>query len=239
MSLISIITITKDDGPLLERAVESVRSQTIRPDEVEHIIIDSGRKPVKAVVGAELRRVPSCGIYGAINEGIRNTSGDIIGMVHGNDRLAFDGVLERVREIFDADPELDFMYGSVEFRRPDTGRVTRFYDSSRFRPELLDCGFGPAHTTLFCRRRVFDKVGLYDESFRICGDFEMWLRLFDPANGLKWHFEPLVMTHMSPGGVASRLANRLNVTLREKLRALRMHGHPASLLRLIKRIAYL
>ncbi len=238
MKSVSIITITKDDGVLLDSTVRSVRAQTVF-DRIEHVIVDGGTKPLPRYEGVDVRRMPPRGVYSAINEGIRCSSAPIVGMVHGNDIFASDRVVEHVLDIFDADPELDFVYGSLVYRNCSSGKICRKYDSGKFKPELLDCGFGPAHPTLFARRRVFESVGLYDESFRISGDFEMWLRLFDPQNSFKWHFEPEVMTVMTKGGISSRLSNQLTVNVREKLRALRMHGHPANIFSLLRRFFYL
>lgn len=238
MKSVSIITITKDNGSLLDLTVRSVRAQTAF-DRIEHVIIDSGESPLPPYDGASVFRMPPRGVYAAINEGIRRSTAPIVGMVHGNDVFASERVVERVLEIFAKDPDLDFVYGSLVYRNCGSGKICRKYDSGKFRPALLDCGFAPAHPTLFARRRVFENVGLYDESFRISGDFEMWFRLFDPQNGFKWHFEPTVMTVMTKGGISSQLHNQLTVNVREKLRALRMHGRPANIFRLLRRFFYL
>lgn len=239
MERVSIITITRNDGPLLMRAVRSVVSQTAA-GRIEHLVVDGNDAPAATFPGMpHTVRVEPRGVYAALNEGIRRTSGAIIGMVHGNDIFASDKVVERVLGIFDEDPALDFMYGNLLYADPTTGKVRRTYDSGRFRPALLTCGFGPAHPTLFARRRVFEKVGLYDESFRVSGDFEMWLRLFAADAGLKWRFEPYVSHIMSTGGTSSRLANQLTVNLWEKRRALRMHGRPSGFFGLLKRFLYL
>lgn len=240
MESLSIISITRNDGTALHAAARSVEAQTAR-GRIEHLVVDSGDIP--ATLPRECRahvvRTEPRGVYAALNEGIRRSSGEIIGMVHGNDRLASERTVERVLGLFDADPELDFVFGNLEYRDPLTGRLRRRYDCSRFRPGLLEYGFGPAHPTLYARRRVFERAGLYDETFRIAGDFEMWLRLFAPEAGLKWAHLDEVLAIMSPGGLSSRLRNQLSINIREKLRALRMHGRRASAARLLLRVFYL
>ncbi len=160
-------------------------------------------------------------------------------MVHGNDWLPNSDVTRKVLDLFDAEPELDFIFGDVEYRHLKTDRLLRNYSAARFQPPLLDYGFTPGHPTLYVRRRVFDRVGLYDESFRIGGDFEMWLRLFDPAIALRWKYTGETMAVMSPGGISQRFINQISVTPLEKRRALRMHGRSGNLLRLMVRLLYM
>ncbi|MDE6310475.1 MAG: glycosyltransferase [Muribaculaceae bacterium] len=240
MKKLSIITITYNDGDTFRKAVESVDAQTARP-EIEHIVVDSSNVPVALPPESDARlvRTEPRGVYASLNEGIRQSTCDVIGMVHGNDWLPDADVARKVIEAFDADPELDFIFGDVEYRNLKTGRLLRSYSAARFRPQLLDYGFTPGHPTLYVRRRVFDLVGLYDESFRIGGDFEMWLRLFDPQAGLRWRYTGEKMAVMSPGGISQLLVNQISVTPLEKQRALRMHGRNGNMLRLIVRLLYM
>lgn len=238
MERVSIITITRNDGALLDRAVRSVREQSARR-QIEHIVVDGSDRTPGDIEGVTMIHTAPRGVYAALNEGIRHCSGEIIGMVHGNDFFASEAVVRKVLDIFEAEPELDFVFANLLYTDPVTGKERRFYNSSRFEPGLLERGFGPAHPTLFARRRVFERVGLYDESFRVAGDFEMWLRLFDAKAGLRWRCEPVVTHVMSTGGISSRLKNQLTVNLQEKRRALRMHSRRASWWRLLERFLYL
>ena len=234
-----LITITRNDGPRLLETIESVRQQSAA-SRITHIIVDSSTEPQGPLPGdRHIIITPPRGVYAALNEGIRECREDIIGMVHGNDALASPDIIAEVLRIFGSDPDLDFVYGKVVYRRPGARKFCRIYDGALFRPELLECGFVPPHPSLFVRRRVFEKVGLYDESFKVCGDTEMWLRLFDPGNAFRYRYIPLVTTIMSTGGISSKFWNRLLVHLPEKRRALRMHDRPASYFRLLKRFLYL
>lgn len=239
MKDLSLITITRNDGPLLRVAQTSINWQSAR-GRIEHIIVDSSdlpiivREPQVQVIRMEPR-----GVYAALNEGLRASSGEILGMLHGNDRFFSPDVVETVLDLFDNDPELDFIFGDLVYEKTSTHTIMRRYDSGRFRPELLTAGFAPAHPTLFMRRRVMEKVGYYDESYRVAGDFEMWLRLFNPEHGFKWRHLPKVMVAMSHGGISSLLKNQLTVNPIEKLRALRRNNLPANFFRLFKRINYL
>lgn len=104
---ISIVTITRGDGPLLKRAVESVYAQSL-PDDVvlEHIVVDGNIEPgdpgvlTAEALGSKVLRVPPRGCYNAMNEGLDVASGQIVGLLHGTDFYAGTKVLSQVVETF-------------------------------------------------------------------------------------------------------------------------------------------
>jgi glycosyltransferase involved in cell wall biosynthesis len=38
------------------------------------------------------------------------------------------------------------------------------------------------HSTIFCKKEVFEKLGFYNESFRFMQDYELWIRIVDKIN---------------------------------------------------------
>jgi|GEM_PF-5770124 len=58
----------------------------------------------------------------------------------------------------------------------------------------------PPHPTLFLRKEVYNKHGLFDTTFKIAGDYDFMLRVMtDPAMNLR--YLPEVITRMRLGGV--------------------------------------
>lgn len=245
---ISIVTITLDDDPwLIADNVGSVRGQATSFD-IEHILVEGGSRKHNDTLrhidsSLKIYNQAPAGIYSAINYGLCRTSGGIIGLVHGSDRLASDDVAETVGRCFSDHPEVDFIYGDIVYARKVSAEgpreLVRRYSGSRFRPDLLKYGVQPPHPSLFIRRSAMDKIGLYNEKFVICGDFDYWLRLFSPGAGLCWKYLPKVMVEMSPGGISSKWSNRLRVSFPEKLRALRENGICSNPLMLLWRVFYL
>ena len=78
-----------------------------------------------------------------------------------------------------SDPSLDAVFGDIHFihdGEPD--KVTRYYSSKIFSPFWVRFGFMPAHPSLYVRRKVYEKTGLYKLDYKIGADFEMVVRMF-------------------------------------------------------------
>lgn len=231
---ISIVTCTRNEAKTLRHALLSVKAQNY-PD-IEHIVVDGRSVDDTAAVVADfdgvkiVERDPH-GVYDALNYGFSIASGDILGFVHGNDRIPRNDVLSSVAREFEADPDLDFIYGNLRYIKPRTHRHVRIYYAGEFTPNQLSGGMAPPHPTLYMRRRVFDRVGLYRLDMRNAADFEMWIRLFNDKS-LKYKYIPMVLAEMTTGGRSASPMARLIYNNREKLRALRLHGMPACPLRL-------
>lgn len=241
MTKISIISITKDNGPLLRRTIDSVLAQELPHGvSIEHIIVDSGA-PGSAEVeygrshGSKVVEVPPRGVYDAINAGLQHATGDIVGLVHGADVYNHNKVLAQVADAF-ADGKTDFLYGDIVFSRATSPEViTRYYSAAGFEPKWLLRGFAPPHPSLFMTRRTQEAVGLYDPSYKIAGDFEMSLRLFIDHRNLRYKYLDDPMVRMTAGGLSARLINRIFRNTYEINRALYSHGYRYRLLHVLTR----
>jgi GT2 family glycosyltransferase len=83
-------------------------------------------------------------------------------------------------------------------------------------------GVMPAHPSLFLRREVYDRVGEYDPSFRIAGDFELCLRVFLLAT-TSYRYVNDAIVRMPSGGLSNRgWRSKLTIT-REMVKACAMN----------------
>lgn len=225
---ISIITAVYNREGTIARAIRSVQSQD--HDDVEHLVIDGASHDRTCEIVKEcasplvtLVSEPDEGIYDAINKGIRAADGEVIGLLHSDDRFAHEGVLSAVASHFQ-DASLDAVYADAAFfseRAPD--KLIRRFNSGRFGPEKIQMGWVPAHTALFLRRRVFDRFGLYKTDYRIAADFEFIARIFK-GGGITSRYVPEVWAHMQTGGVSTAGLSSNIVGNREILRACRENG---------------
>jgi len=139
------------------------------------------------------------GIYDALNKGIFYSSGDIIGLLHSDDVFASSDVLSQIYTVF-KETNCDGVYGDLFFIK--NGSIYRKWVSEKFKPFLLNKGWMPPHPTLFLKKEVFNKHGLYDTDFKIAADYDFILRIFKDQS-LKFEYLPITITNMSIGGVST------------------------------------
>jgi glycosyltransferase len=225
---ISIITAVYNREKTIAQAIGSVATQNY--ENVEHLIIDGGsRDGTLAEVeklshpGIRVISEPDHGIYDALNKGIRNATGDVIGLMHSDDFFAHDQVLDTVVDAF-ARTGADAVYGDLDYvAANDTSRVIRHWKSTEFAPRILARGWMPPHPTLFVRREAMMRLGLYNTDYRIVADYEAILRWFGKGK-LKPAYVPEVLVKMRVGGESNRSFERILRKSREDYRALRTNG---------------
>ncbi len=237
---ISIVTVTLNEAEALRHSLASVAAQGY-PD-LEHIVVDGHSTDNTASVVAEFPGVKFAqlepnGTYDALNYGFILCSGDILGFIHGNDAMAHGKVLNTIAKEFEADPDLEFIYGDMRYVKPVTYKHVRIYYAGKFKPSNLLGGIAPAHPTLYIRRRVWEKIGKYRLDFPKAADFEMWIRLFKDKS-LKYKYLPLVIAEMTTGGRSTMWSARLLTNNVEKWKALKLNGMPANPFRLLAKYIY-
>lgn len=203
---ISIITITYNSARTLQRALDSVQSQTYK--DIEHIIVDGastdGTKELiedYAEANTNVRWVSEKdkGIYDALNKGIRMATGDAIGFLHSDDVFySTDSVAHIARAL--EEEGVQVVYGDLQYCNGE--KVVRRWKSNDFNPYALKYGWMPPHPTVYVRREVYQEVGEYDEWFRISADYDMMLRIF--TAGYRSRYLPEVLVSMEVGGASNK-----------------------------------
>ena len=83
----------------------------------------------------------------------------------------------------------------------------------------------PGHPTLFLRRSVYEKYGMYDTSYRCAADYEFMVRfLKEPENKLA--YVPEVLVAMFYGGTSNAGLKNYLISFREGYLALRTNKVP-------------
>lgn len=222
---ISIITAVYNRVDTIEHAMRSIQSQS-HPN-LEHIIQDGGSTDGTLDVirnfsndSTSLISEPDSGIYDAINRGIMRASGDVIGLMHSDDFFAHSKVLERVAAVMQH-PNVDGVYGDLEYvSANDTTRVIRHWRAGEVSMAKLRYGWMPPHPTLYLRREVFDKWGLYDVNMRIAADYDAILRYLKVGK-LNIEYISEVLVKMRVGGESNKSIGRIVNKSREDLIAIR------------------
>ncbi len=225
---VSIITATYNSEASIASALKSVFSQSYL--NLELVVIDGNSKDKTVSVIKKLYTRPAeiisekdKGIYDALNKGICKATGDIIGFVHSDDFLASPEVISEIVAAFH-NYDVDGVYGDLQYvHKEDTSKVIRYWKSEQFYPHILGKGWMPAHPTLFLKREVYEKHGLFNLDYKIAADYDLMLRIFSDT-ALKFHYLPQVVTKMRVGGASNRSLKNIKLKSTEDLRALRTNG---------------
>ena len=225
---ISLITATHQCGSTVGDCLDSVAAQTHA--DVQHVVIDGASTDgTMAAIERHRGRVstilsePDGGIYDALNKGLALCTGEVIGVLHGDDTLADERVLERIAAAF-ADPAVVACYGDLVYvAKDDPGRVVRYWRAGEYSESRLRLGWMPPHPTFYARRSVYQRLGGFDQSLRIAADYNAMLAILLAMTGTVAYL-PEVLVRMRLGGVSNRsLANLLRKS-REDLWVIHRHG---------------
>jgi glycosyltransferase involved in cell wall biosynthesis len=224
---ISVITAVRNNRDTIAAALDSVLAQS-HPD-VELVVIDGastdGTLDVLQQYASRLQVFISerdSGIYDALNKGLAHASGDVVGFLHADDLLADSSVLAVVAAAF-TDNAIDGVYGDLQYvNKMQPGKIVRQWRSKPFDPALLARGWMPPHPTLYLRREVYSRFGMFDTSFRIAADYDFILRIL-VSGELCLQYLPHVLVKMRTGGTSNRSLRNLLHKSREDLRAIRRH----------------
>ena len=203
---VSIITTCFNRAHCIRNAIESVLKQDYI--DVEYIVVDGAStdgtvdiiNSYKAGISVIVSE-PDTGIYNAINKGIRLATGDIVGVMHSDDIFFSDNVISsvvRAFKLYDA----DMIYGDGLFVNLKNNRVVRNWISGEYYPAKVVRGWLPLHTTVYVKKTLLDKYGLYDESYKIAADSEFLLRYMYQLN-LNIHYLNKYFVRMGMGGAST------------------------------------
>lgn len=228
-SKFSIITICYNSVSTISDTIRSVKEQDY--PNIEHVIIDG--QSVDGTIdvinqnmhpGIVLVSEKDHGLYDALNKGLSKCTGDFIGILHSDDYLANDKVISTIQSLFESNPDSDAISSSVNIYKPDrTDKPFRIYNALKFKPWQFRIGIQPPHPGFYVRRKAFEKVGFFNSSYKISGDFD-WLLRFIIKEKLNVFYTDFVSVHMRDGGVSSSGLNSKKLMNRENLRILKSHG---------------
>jgi len=211
---VSIITIAYNSSETIEDTIKSVVAQDY--SNVEYVIIDGGstdetlsiidkyKDSISTIVSE-----PDKGIYDAMNKGVQNATGDIIGILNSDDIYANDSVIS---DIVKAIGSRDSVYADLVYvDRENTEKINRYWQSGEYKDGLFKKGWMPPHPTFFLKKSCYDKFGTYNLKLKSAADYELMLRMLH-KHKISVAYLPKIITKMRVGGQS-------NVTLKNRLKA--------------------
>ncbi|AEW03006.1 glycosyl transferase [Niastella koreensis] len=212
---ISIITATYNSANTVRDTLACIASQ--RYANIEHIIVDGLSKDNTLDIVKQFPHVAKVisekdkGIYDAMNKGVQQATGDVIGILNSDDFYSDPFVLEKVAAAF-KNPAVEAVYGDLQYVKQDNVQVvTRTWKSGKYQKRFLYYGWMPPHPTFFVRRNIYDKCGLFNITLRSAADYELMLRVLLKHN-TQVEYIPEVLVKMRAGGMS-------NASLKNRLRA--------------------
>jgi glycosyltransferase involved in cell wall biosynthesis len=183
VSAVSVIIPTYNRARSVCRAIASVLYQTHRPAEI--IVVDDGSTDrtfqhvaqfSQLVKYLRLRR--NRGVSAARNTGIKASTSPLVALLDSDDFWLPTKLTAQVR-FFAVHPEaVACQTQEIWIRRgvrvnPKAKHLKPSGDI--FEPSLKRCLVSPSAVML--KRSLLDEVGLFDEAFPVCEDYDLWLRV--------------------------------------------------------------
>ena len=181
--LVTVAIPCYNQAHFLSEAIESVLAQSY--PRFELIVVDDGSTDNTSEVAARYPRVrlirqDNQGLAAARNTGLRQGKGDYLVFLDADDRLVSNALETGVRQL-SSHPECAFVYGHYRFIAADGSPLPpprqHLIDRDHYVELLRGANYIAMHAAVMYRRTVFDSVGDFDSSLRVCEDYELYLRI--------------------------------------------------------------
>ena len=189
---ISVVIPTYNRKHTLPRALDSVLAQSYQPFEI--IVIDDGStdgtfdwikskypsiklleslKPSKSLKGYSPK-----GVSVARNVGIKQSKGDWIALLDSDDEWTPDKLIKQVQLLKKNEKSVFCHTNEIWIRngvRVNQHKKHQKYGGYIFKECLDICRISPS--SVLIHKSIFEDIGLFDESLKVCEDYDLWLRI--------------------------------------------------------------
>ncbi|MCM8774619.1 MAG: glycosyltransferase family 2 protein, partial [Candidatus Omnitrophica bacterium] len=210
--LVSVVIPTYNRAYSLKRAIESVSNQTYK--NLEIIIVDDGSiDNTEEIVSyfkdpriQYLHHLQNRGPSSARNTGIKNSKGDLIALLDSDDEY-FPQKIEKSVEVF---MNCSSRIGIVSSNHYIIREGKKKLGIEKFSPKRR---LFPLPSTWVIRRKVIEKIGLFDERILVGEDIDFFCRV---RRKFSFYFieQPLVIKYPSQDNIFSSIENVISI--REK-----------------------
>lgn len=197
-SIVTIVIPVRDRAALIERTLDSIAQQDIRP--INLVIVDNGSTDNTFRImerwaarhraddfNITLLSEPQPGASRARNRGLKEVTSPYVMFFDSDDTMEYDH-LSRVAGELQRNPETDILHWAVAFRDPDgwTDKKESREDGDKLSEQILHSILG---TQRYCVRTDFIRnAGYWNESLSTWDDYELGVRLLcsSPAPTIRY-----------------------------------------------------
>ena len=222
---ISVITISYNAEDTIEKTLKSIENQSY--NNIEHIIIDGGSKDSTLEIcnsfshEAKIISELDNGVYDAFNKGLKLATGDVVGFLNADDTFYNENSIQDIVDAF-SNNETDIVYGNLDYVNEES-KVIRNWISRPYEKGLLKKAWKIAHPSFYCKKEVYDRLGGYNDSFKIAGDFELCLRFLE-INQVPSFYLNKKLVKMLVGGISNSGLKSKWIIFKEDLRAFKINN---------------
>ncbi len=211
MFTVSIITTSLNSEKTIKDTINSVNQQTFK--NIEHIFIDGNSIDNTIKIIKDNKQKNSIlisekdnGIYDAMNKGIKLSKGEIIFILNSDDTFYNNSIVQNVINIFTKNIDLELIYGNLIYTKDKD--VVRKWKSGNFKPGSFLKGWCPPHPSFIVKKRIYEKYGLFNLSYKFAADLEIMYRFLEKFKCKHYYFDEYIID-MKIGGVSNK--NLINI----------------------------
>jgi len=218
---ISVIIPTFNRIDLLQRAINSVLNQSIKPYDI--IVVDDGstdgtsnmiQQKYKSI---KLIQQKNSGVSAARNNGIKLGGGNWIALLDSDDEWKKNKLEEQVKKLKD-NPKYEFCHTNEIWIRNGI-RVNQKKKHKKYGGFIFDkcldiCRISPSSVLL--NKNIFNHVGWFNDNLPVCEDYDLWLRITADFEIL-FIDKPLIVKY---GGHNDQLSHSVEAIERFRIKAL-------------------
>lgn len=194
---VSIITVVYNGAKTIEDTIISVVEQSYC--NIEYIIIDGQSTDGTLDIIKKYKDKINCvisekdnGLYDAMNKGIRQATGDIIGIINSDDWYEKDSIAKVVSYFKSND--VDLVYGKMFYVFSDGTKTM----TGKEPLNELEYRMVISHPTVFIKKNIYEKYGVFDTTYKLAADYDLLLRFYHM--NVKFGFVDDVIAFFRVGG---------------------------------------
>ena len=201
----SIITVVKNNKVNIETTIKSVSRQNF--SDYEHIIIDGNstdgtsqliKKLIRNKKKIKYIRKKDKNLYQALNRGVKIAKGNFIGILHSGDIYFNNKILKLVNSRITN--KIDIISGFLVYVDKNF-KKKRFWNYKLKNLNIFNA-FKIAHPSTFISKKVFKKIGYYNDLYSISSDTDFLLRVSKIPN-ISFMLLKKTLVIMKTGGLST------------------------------------